>query len=562
MQTGVHFAHITPSSGVITPAENWAPDEDNKVMLGHLSHREAVKSGSAARAAKNGANTSPKPGLLRTMSQPLLNQRKLPVKNTQTATGAAETSKITPKIGATVTASSREPGFPADAARVRPKTSTTATAVARGGDLHIQKRTPVNRDGSLQEKKAAATASEHPISPRLSPVARGRGKAAATPKTTISVTGKILRGNLKPTHPEPQECSGGTRSTALTAATPEAAAKAATLQQAAAANLQNSIAMRAMRPMTLVGTMSADATTVPQKPAPVGKPSAELVRAARPAVLKAAKSGNPGTCAPAPQLSSKRMGPLLPALGAPSAQPRRATADGSPTGPHKAAVAYAPLRPRRDRLLGDAGSSAEAAATTPATAPAAATAALTTAPTSMAKSPKSTLEPAPAFYRCAAPNTGKSQRLLTLGAGAASGNIPSQPSVARPGESKAFTRVTGKGSPKFSSATGMAPKPIADAVASIAGTRQAVNTAPRSANAAVTKPEAPKPAAVAVGAIKADAVAAAAQGQSDKPHADGERIPNAAPVGFTIAPRPLGARLVSRLSGLFKRSGSKELKNK
>ncbi|CDJ31659.1 uncharacterized protein EMH_0040130 [Eimeria mitis] len=559
MQGTVQLARSISSSGVLTPAERRPCGEDFNGELERPSQKEPAESGAAAVPAPKArtADDSSTPGLIRNMSQPLLHQKRLPLKTAHTV-AAAKVSKAAPNGAPGVTASSCEPRTPADATRVRPKTSTATTHAARSRHLNSQQRTSVNRDGSYNDRREVATGSNGHISPRLSSAAKGPASPCpASPSQPLPATAatatrrsavekeKRLPGNIMPTPPGPREGKGGMLPTAATAAAPKAAAATTTLHRLPATDLQSSPAKGTTRLMKI----SSEGTTAPPRPAAVSRAAAETGVGAKPAVLKPLKSARPQTSVQAPQHSNKDMAPLLPALGTPHAQLRRPTADGSPTGSHETAAAYAPLRSRRKSLLEDATSAAAAAAT----------AVPTTAVAAKTAHPKSTQGSALALNRCAAPNTGASHRMLKVAAPAAAGHTPRQPSAVGPTASRYSIPTAGGGTPKHHTATAAAVKPVAGSLGSVVGPKVAANVVPESAKAGAVDAEVHQPAAVGAGATKAPAIA---QEESDKPRAPAKTKTDTASGGPTTAAGPLGARLVSRLSGLFKRAGSKEMKNK
>ncbi|CDI86555.1 hypothetical protein, conserved [Eimeria praecox] len=557
MQVGVQLAPSRPSSGALTPAERLAPGEDFKESLVRLPQREAAVEGSAgpATATRIGANASSRAGLLRNMSQPLLHQSQLPLKSAHTAeVAAAKTSKSAPKGATEVTASSREPGSPGGGTPVRPKTSTSATAAARGGCLNVPQHMYVNRDGSPNTRVVSATAPKGLAPPRPPSAARGPSnpRPAAATKPTPPANGKVLPRTHKPMPAEPRESNGGMRSIASTAVAPKAAAEAAPPRRATEASLQNPTATGTTRKLKIL----AGSTTDLLKPATSGRPAKETVVPAKAAPSKSSKSARSETLVPASQLSSKRMGPLLPALGAPNAQPKRATADGSPTPLQEAAGA--PLQPRRKSLLGRATGTTIAAATAAQTAAAATDASVAAVTASLATGAealtlKSTHWSAAAFDRYAATNTGVPQQMLNATLVAASEPTPRQESAAG---------SWGGGSLQLPSATAAAPKPITGAPVLVSRPKQAGNSASEGAKADAVTAESPKQAAVGTGATKSAAVAVGQRGESEKPQAPLGTKTHAAAGNSTSAAGPLGARLVSRLSVLFKRSGSKEMKSK
>ncbi|CDJ46210.1 hypothetical protein, conserved [Eimeria brunetti] len=562
MQGGVQLTHSTPSSGIRTPAERWIPDKDLKEKPGSLHQRGRAESVSAqllAKAARMGANALSGPGRLRNTSQLPLHQEQLPPKNVYTVEAAPKIPKAALKGTPPVTAFSRERGPSTDAARVRPKTSTTPSAAARSGHLNIQQRLSVNGDGSPSKRKAVATPSKDLMSPCLSPAEGGPASAyplsplhalpataTAAKKPSAAAKGRILHANVKPTHLEARECRGGMRSTAPAAAASQAAA--ITPQQEAEANLINSTVMGTTSPTkNSTENISSDGMTAALKPAAAAAAITGVT--AKPAVQKSPKSARPQTSTSATQPSSKRLGPLLPALGTPNAQLRRAAADGSPTAPHEAAVACEPLPPRQKSFLENAANKTVAAATAISTAAA--------APTETTSKP--TTGHALAVDKCTAPNTGASQQMLKV---AAAGPTPRQPLAAGQRASKSTMHVAGGGPPRLRSATAGALKPVTGAPTSVSGPKHVVHAAPDGAKAATVAAAAHKPEDAWRGATKAVSVAAGARGQPDRPRVPVETKADTVPVCSKTAPGPLGARLVSRLSGLFKRTGSREVRSK
>lgn len=545
---GVQLAPFRSSSEVLTNAEQQAPGEGIQQKLESLSRSETAESRPATvldPATRSGTNASSRPGLLRNLSQPVLHH--LPLEHTNTA--AKPKSSNTARNGApAATVSSLEPAPSADGKQKRPMTSTTAKADASGGGPRMRQRMLVNNDESPNKRKLSATASNGSISLRST---KGRGSpcpaspfqtlqatAAAAVKPTAPVQGKILPSKLKST---PPECNGEKQYTSSATAS-KTAGRAAAFQRATTARLNSTATGTANLRKNSADKTSADGTTDPLEPAIVRGATTESVVAAKSAVQKVSKPARPPTSLPPTQQYHKRLGPLTPGWGAPNVQPRRPTAEGSPTATQEATAAYTHLRSGRKSSLVNATNTPGATATAASTTAAAATAL------------HQQLTPGSAFAldRCTAPRTGGSHPMLKAASVAAAGPTSRLVSGAGSGVSQ-YPSISSGGSPRISSATVAAPRPVV-------GPTQADNAVAGSAK--TTPAVAYQPTSATGGEAKAAAVATEAREKPDKPRGPVEAKRSAVSGGSNTATGPLGARLVSRLSGLFKRSGSKETDNK